>query len=197
MASSLTIEGVDAAYGAVRVLEDVSIDGHARRDGGAARHQRQRQKHADEMHHGHGAARAPAASSPRSTARTTTWSAAAPRQIVDLGIALVPEGRRLFPSSRSRKTCCSAPSAAPRARQIAAQSRLLLRGLSRAARAAQPARRHHERRRAADAGARPRADVGAADPAGRRAVGRSGAAAGRAARSTRSRSSRSTISSPC
>ena len=51
----------------------------------------------DEMRHGHRARRAPAASSPRSTARRTTWSAARTEEIVDLGIALVPEGRRLFP----------------------------------------------------------------------------------------------------
>ena len=44
---------------------------------------------------------------------------------------------------------------------------------------AQPARRQHERRRAADAGAGAGADVGAAHPADRRALGRPGAAAGR------------------
>ena len=35
--------GIDAAYGAVRVLEDVSLNVGAGRDRGAARHQRQRQ----------------------------------------------------------------------------------------------------------------------------------------------------------
>ena len=56
LASSLTIADIDAGYGAVRVLHDVSLDGRRRRDRRAARHQRQRQEHADEVHHGHGAA---------------------------------------------------------------------------------------------------------------------------------------------
>ena len=54
--------------------DDVSLRGRRRRDGGAARHQRQRQEHADEMRHGHRAADAPAASPPRSTASATSWS---------------------------------------------------------------------------------------------------------------------------
>ncbi len=49
------------------------------------------------MRHGHRAAATRAASPPRSTARRTTSSAARTEAIVDLGIALVPEGRRLFP----------------------------------------------------------------------------------------------------
>ena len=43
LASSLTIAGMHAGYGAVRVLEDVSLDSRRRRDRGTARHQRQRQ----------------------------------------------------------------------------------------------------------------------------------------------------------
>ena len=97
LASSLTIAGIHAAYGAVRVLEDVTLQGRRRRDRGAARHQRQRQVDADEDASWAWCAR----SAGRIVAeidgihhdligRTT-------EDIVDLGIALVPEGRRLFP----------------------------------------------------------------------------------------------------
>ena len=44
-------------------------------------------------------------------------------EIVDLGIALVPEGRRPVPAlSRSRRTCCSAPSGPRRGRRSRAIS---------------------------------------------------------------------------
>jgi branched-chain amino acid transport system ATP-binding protein len=96
LASSITIEKVDAAYGSVRVLEDVSIDvksgetvvllgtngngkstlmkcimGMVRPSNGRI------MAEIDGVHH--------------DLATLTT------EQIVDLGIALVPEGRRLFP----------------------------------------------------------------------------------------------------
>ena len=47
--------GVEAGYGAVRALHGVSLAVRERRDRRAARHQRQRQEHADEVRHGHGA----------------------------------------------------------------------------------------------------------------------------------------------
>ena len=96
MASSITIKGVDAAYGSVRVLEDISIDvkagetvvmlgtngngkstlmkcimGIVRPTAGRIVAEIDGEKH-------------------DLVGRTT-------EQIVDLGIALVPEGRRLFP----------------------------------------------------------------------------------------------------
>ena len=49
------------------------------------------------MHHGDGAAERRRASSPRSTARAHDLAGCTTEEIVDLGIALVPEGRRLFP----------------------------------------------------------------------------------------------------
>ena len=49
------------------------------------------------MHHGHGAAERRNHRRARSTGERTTWSGASTEEIVDLGIALVPEGRRLFP----------------------------------------------------------------------------------------------------
>ncbi len=96
MASSITIQGVDAAYGAVRVLENVSIDVRAGEtvvmlgtngNGkstlmkcimGIVRPQTGRiTASIDGVEH--------------DLTKITT------EQIVDLGIALVPEGRRLFP----------------------------------------------------------------------------------------------------
>ncbi|HET9415270.1 MAG TPA: ABC transporter ATP-binding protein [Pseudolabrys sp.] len=96
MASSITIQGVDAAYGAVRVLENISIDVRAGEtvvmlgtngNGkstlikcimGIVRPQTGRiTASIDGVEH--------------DLTKLTT------EQIVDLGIALVPEGRRLFP----------------------------------------------------------------------------------------------------
>ncbi|MGE5777975.1 MAG: ABC transporter ATP-binding protein [Hyphomicrobiales bacterium] len=96
MASSITIQGVDAAYGAVRVLENISIDVRAGEtvvmlgtngNGkstlikcimGIVRPQAGRiTASIDGVEH--------------DLTKITT------EQIVDLGIALVPEGRRLFP----------------------------------------------------------------------------------------------------
>ena len=96
MASSITIQGVDAAYGAVRVLENISIDvrpgetvvmlgtnGNGKSTlikciMGIVRPQTGRiTASIDGVEH--------------DLTKITT------EQIVDLGIALVPEGRRLFP----------------------------------------------------------------------------------------------------
>ena len=111
MASSLTIESIDAAYGAVRVLEDVSLDVDAGRDRGAARHQRQRQEHADEMHHGHGAAerrphrRRDRRRDPRPRRPHHRGDRRSRHRAGAGGPAAVSRARR------SRRTCCSAPSA--------------------------------------------------------------------------------------
>ena len=118
-------------------------------------------------------------------------------QIVDLGIALVPEGRRLFPKLTVEENLLLGAFRAEGARADQEQHGFLLRGLPAPRRAARPACRLHERRRAADAGAGARADAGAAHPAGGRAVGRPGAAAGQRAPSTPSSSSRTTTSSRC
>ena len=122
MASSLSVGHIHAAYGAVRVIEDVSLDigggetvvllgtngngkstlmkcimGMVRPSEGTI------VAEIDGVHHD-------------LVGRST-------EEIVDLGIALVPEGRRLFPSSRSRRICCSAPSAVPRAARSTAISK--------------------------------------------------------------------------
>jgi branched-chain amino acid transport system ATP-binding protein len=112
LASSLTISGIHAAYGAVRVIDDVSIKVNAGETvvllgtngngkstlmkcimGIVRPKQGSIVAEIDGVHHD-------------LTGRTT-------EEIVDLGIALVPEGRRLFPKLTVGRTCCSAPSAAP------------------------------------------------------------------------------------
>ena len=96
MANSLTIENIDAAYGAVRVLEDVSLSVNA----------------------GETVVLLGTNGNGKSTLMKCVMGIVRPRtgrivaeidgethdlvgrtteQIVDLGIALVPEGRRLFP----------------------------------------------------------------------------------------------------
>ncbi|MEI9803156.1 MAG: hypothetical protein WDN48_00280 [Pseudolabrys sp.] len=72
-------------------------------------------------------------------------------EIVDLGIALVPEGRRLFPKLTVEENLLLGASRPQGARADQEQSRILLRSLPASRRAAQPARRLDERRRAADA----------------------------------------------
>ena len=101
-----------------------------------------------------------------------------PHRIVAAGIALVPEGRRLFGDmtviDNLRMGAYTRHARANEARQLEKQLALF----PRLARAPQPAGQDHERRRAADAGDRPRPDVGAEDAAARRAVAGPGAAPG-------------------
>ena len=180
LASSLTVAGVDAGYGAVRVLEDVSLSVGAGETvvllgtNGNGKSTLMKcvmgMRAADRRH----------ASPPRSTASATIWSAARPRRS---SISASPGAGRpaALPQAHRRGEPAARRLPADGARGDRAQPRLLLTRPSRVLqRAAPPARRQHERRRAADAGAGARADVGAAHPADRRAVGRPGAAPGQA-----------------
>ncbi len=142
MASSLTIENVHAAYGAVRVIEDVSMTVNAGET--VALLGTNGNGKSTLMKCIMGIVRPPpAASSPTSTARSTIWSGMRTEQIVDLGIALVPEGRRLFPKLTVEENLMLG-AFRPKARaQIKANLRILLRGLpapGRAAPASSPAR---------------------------------------------------------
>ncbi len=103
-----------------------------------------------------------------------------PAGIVARGLIHVPEGRRIFPNMTVRENLDLGAYRRGRARPRR-QPRPRVLDLSAAGRAPGPARRHLVRRRAADAGDRPRPDgrAGAADP--RRAVARPVAAAGRGA----------------
>ena len=114
MANSISISGVHAGYGAVRVIEDVSVEvrdsqtvvllgtngngkstlmkcimGMVRPSAGTIVAEINGKKH-------------------DLVGRTT-------EEIVDLGIALVPEGRRLFPKLTVEKISCSARSVRPHA----------------------------------------------------------------------------------
>ena len=88
------------------------------------------------MHHGAGAAERRHASSPTSTATRHDLAKLTTEEIVDLGIALVPEGRRLFPKlTVEENLLLGAFRQAARVRD-APQPRVLLRDLPAAGRAA-------------------------------------------------------------
>ena len=170
MASSLTIENVDAAYGAVRVLEEVTLD----------------------VKPGETVVLLGTNGNGKSTLMKCIMGIVRPRsgrimaeidgvqhdltsltteQIVDLGIALVPEGRRLFPKLTVEENLALGAFRPTARAQIKQNLEACFETFPRLRRAQEPARRLDVRRRAADAGARPRADAGAEDPAGGRAFG--------------------------
>ena len=172
-----TITGLDAGYGAVRVLHDVSL----------------------RVGEGETVALLGTNGNGKSTLIKCVWAwCGRPRAriiaeidgkrhelvgmsteaIVDLGVGVVPEGRRLFPRLTVTENLLMGAFRRAARPQIAQQPGILLRGVPAPGGAAPAARRVHERRRAADAGAGTGADVGAAAAAGGRAVGRPGAAAG-------------------
>ena len=168
LANSLTIQKIDAAYGAVRVIERFV--------------ERQRETVVLLGTNGNGKStlmkcvmgivRPRAASWSRSTASTTSQSppsgswarhragAGGPPAVSAPHGGGEPAARRLPPQG---------------ARGAEVEPGVLLRMLPAARRAPRPAGGLHERRRAADARARARADAGAAHPLDRRAVGRPGA----------------------
>ena len=97
-----------------------------------------------------------------------------------LGIAHVPENRRLFPHLTVEENLkVGAFSLAARPHFVGAAGPCL-RPVPEDEGAAAPVGRHHVGRRAADVRDRPGADVRAAHPAARRALGRAGAAGGAA-----------------
>ncbi|TMJ26818.1 MAG: ATP-binding cassette domain-containing protein [Alphaproteobacteria bacterium] len=159
MASSLTLSNIVAGYGAVRVLDDVSLSVGAGET--VALLGTNGNGKSTLMKSIMGMVR-PTSGTITATIDGATYELVgrSTEEIVDLGIGFVPEV------------------SADRALGDRAQPRILLRDLPAAQGARQTARRLDERRRAADAGAGPSADVGAAHPADRRAVGRAGAAAG-------------------
>ena len=89
----LELKAVRAGYGTFQALFDVSLEVRAGRGGRRHRPQRRRQDHADARH----LRPDPADRRARSSWRASTWSATPAHRIVELGIAHVPESRRLFP----------------------------------------------------------------------------------------------------
>jgi len=137
------------------VLHDVSIEVRDGEDRGPARHQRQRQEHAHQVHHGHGAARGGRDLPWRSTVRGVDLTRKSTEEIVGLGISRWC--RRAAGSSRSsrwRRNLLLGGLSSPRpARRHRGQPGLRLRGLSGSWPAAgRQLGGQHERRRAADAG---------------------------------------------
>ena len=196
LASSLAISGLDAGYGAVRVLHDVSLSVAA--------------GETVTLLGTNGNGKSTLLKCVMGIVRPSAGSIVADidgarheligrstEAIVELGIAFVPEGRRLFPRLSVTENLLLGAFRRKARADDRAQPGVLLRDVS-AAQGAQPATgRQHERRRAADAGAGARADVGAADPADRRTVGRPGAAAGRAHDRQDQGAEGRAISSPC
>ena len=135
LASSIIVRNVDAGYGAVRVLHGVSL----------------------EVRDGETVALLGTNGNGKSTlikcimgmvrpsrgeivleidgARDRPRRASRPRRSSASASRWCRRGAACSPSSRSRRTCCSAPTGRRRGRNIAAQPRLLLRGLPGAARA--------------------------------------------------------------
>ena len=167
-----------------------------RRDRGAARHQRQRQVDTDEMRDGH---RAPARRPHHRRDRRREARSRRPHAPSRSSISASRWCRKAAACSRADRRGKSAARRLPPqgARHAESESRFLLRELPAARRAAPPAGRLHERRRAADARAGARADAGAAHSADRRAVGRPGAGAGQPHHRHDPASSRTSTSSRC
>ena len=158
MANSITIEGIDAAYGAVRVLEDVSL-----RVGGGE---------TVVLLGTNGNGKSTLMKSIMGIVRPSAGRIVAEidgerhdligrttEEIVDLGIALVPEGRRLFPRLTVEENLLLG-AFRPKARaQITTNLAFCFEAFPRLAERRSQLAGSHERRRAADAGARPRPDA--------------------------------------
>ena len=89
-----------------------------------------------------------------------------PQDVVELGISLVPEGRRLFPQLTVAENLTLGAYRESARKRIGANLRVRVRGLPGAGRATAPARGLDVRGRAADAGDCACADVGASHPGG-------------------------------
>ena len=126
MASSLTITGIHAAYGAVRVIEDVTMKVDAGETvvllGTNGNGKSTLMKCVMGMVR-------PSAGSIIADIEGThhDLTKRSTEEIVDLGIALVPEGRRLFPKLTVEENLLLGPSAAPRGASSAAISMYVLR----------------------------------------------------------------------
>ncbi len=166
MASSLTIAGIHAAYGAVRVIEDVSLNigggetvvllgtnGNGKSTlmkcimGMVQPSEGSIIAEIDGINHD-------------LVGRTT-------EEIVDLGIALVPEGRRLFPKLTVEENLLLGAFRPTARRELTRNLAVCYETFPRLAERRGQLCRQHERRRAANARTRPRLDAGAENPLGR------------------------------
>ena len=117
LANSITISGVHAGYGAVRVLEDVSLD--VRPGETVVLLGTNGNGKSTLMKCIMGIVRPSAGTIVAEIdGARTSWSAARPRRSSISASRWCPRGGACSRSSPSRRTCCSARSARPRARQI-------------------------------------------------------------------------------
>ncbi len=178
MALSLAIEGLDAGYGAVKALRGVTL--HVESGETVALLGTNGNGKSTLMKCIMGLVR------PDRGRLSLTIDGAAhdltklsPEAIVDLGVALVPEGRRLFPKlTVTENLMLGAFRKVARSAKIDGNLALVFETFPGPEGAPQPARRHHVRRTAADARDCARADVLAAAAIDRRALGRPVAAVG-------------------
>ncbi len=168
--SMLSFNNVSTFYGKIQALHNVSIEVEQGRDRHPDRRQRCRQVD-------------PADDPVRLAARVQrqhplrwvrSWSARSPTHIMRKGIAVVPEGRRVFARLTVEENLAMGGFFANKADNQEQLDKVLA-PVPAPEGALRPARRHHVRRRAADARHRPCADEQAAAAAARRAVAGPGA----------------------
>ena len=96
----LEVENLETAYGASQVLFGLAIENRRGRNGDAARPQRHGQDHHRALDPGPDQARRKGSDRFPRRAHRTRWP---PDRIARLGIALVPEGRQIFPNLSVRE----------------------------------------------------------------------------------------------
>ena len=177
MALSLAIDGLDAGYGAVKALRGVTL--HVEAGETVALLGTNGNGKSTLMKCVAGLVRPKRGSvSLTIDGKAHDLTRLSTEAIVDLGVALVPEGRRLFPKLTVLENLMLGAFRKAARRNIDRNLALAFETFPALEGAARPARRHHVGRAAADAGDRARADVVAAPVADRRAFGRPVAAAG-------------------
>ena len=166
MALSLAINGLDAGYGAVKALRGVSL--HVEAGETVALLGTNGNGKSTLMKCVAGLVR-PQRGSISLTIDGTAHdlSRLSAEDIVDLGVAMVPEGRRLFPRLTVLENLMLGAFRKAARRNIDHNLGARVRDVSGPQGAAGPARRHHVGRATADAGDRARADVVATPAAGR------------------------------
>ena len=99
MIAVLQVEDIHTYYGASHILQGMSLADRARRGGRRHRPQRRRQDDAGALHRRADARRAAAASVFKDTDITHMPA----HRIARMGVGLVPQGRRIFPSLSVRE----------------------------------------------------------------------------------------------
>ena len=158
MALSLAVNGLDAGYGAVKALRGVSL--HVEAGETVALLGTNGNGKSTLMKCVAGLVRPQRGSVSLTIDGTSHDLTSLPAEaIVDLGVALVPEGRRLFPRLTVLENLMLGAFRKAARRNIDQNLALRFRNISGSQGATESTRRHHVRRTATDAGYRARADV--------------------------------------